>query len=222
MAASLTTVSSPLAQASAKASTGNTKKVLTQEDFLNLFVTQMRFQNPLEPMDNYQMASQMGQMTSVETLKSIGEAIGKMAAGQEAWSQFQSASLLGKKVEYEGKAFTLEEGTASEIYYQPAAPGKALFEVFDAGGRRVWKSEAALADTGKQRFAWDGRNLQGAQLPDGEYFLQVTAADAGGNPVSVATRGVGTVTGLSLENGASFLQVGKNRISLNEVTAILA
>jgi flagellar basal-body rod modification protein FlgD len=222
MAISLAKVTSALSPSSSPAATGKSKTVLTQEDFLNLFVTQMRYQNPLEPMDNYQMASQMGQMTSVETLKSIYEAVEKLSASQTSWSNFQASGLIGKKVEYQGNAVSLGQGIVSEAYYQLASPGKALLQVYDAGGKLVWETEAGYKDANKQKFEWNGKNLQGAQLPDGAYRFQVSAVDAKGSPISVTTRGVGTVSGVSWENGTSLLQVGNNKVSMSDITAILA
>jgi flagellar basal-body rod modification protein FlgD len=222
MATSLTNVSSALTQNSSTAASGKRKTVLSQEDFLNLFVTQMRYQNPLEPMDNFQMATQMAQMTSTESLKSIYEAVEKLAANQTSWSNFQASGLIGKKVEYQGNGLTLEQGTVSEAYYQLASPGKALLQVYDGTGNLVWKSEAGFKDAAKQKFEWNGRNQQGVQLPDGPYFLQVSAVDEKGSAISATTRCVGTVNGVSLENGTSSLQVGRNRVSMNEITAILA
>ena len=119
-------------------------------------------------------------------------------------------------------AITLEQGAVSEAYYQLASPGKALLQVYDGTGNLVWKSEAGFKDGTKQKFEWNGRNQQGVQLPDGPYFFQVSAVDGKGSAISVTTRGVGTVSGVSLENGTSSLQVGKNKISLSEITAILA
>jgi len=222
MATSLTNVSFTVTQNSTTAASGNTKKVLSQEDFLNLFVTQMRFQNPLEPMDNFQMATQMAQMTSVESLNNIYGAVEKLAASQTSWTNFQASGLIGKKVEYQGNAINLEQGTASEAYYQLASPGKVLLQVYDSAGNLVWKSEAGIKDTTKQKFEWNGRNQQGIQVPDGSYLFKVSAVDGNGSSVSVITRSVGTVSGVSLENGSSALQIGKNKIPLSEITAILA
>ena len=222
MATTLTNVTSALTQSSSAAASGKRKTVLSQEDFLNLFVTQMRNQNPLEPMDNFQMATQMAQMTSAESLKSIYEAVEKLAASQASWSNFQASALIGKKVEYQGNGITLDQGTVSQASYQLASPGKALLQVYDEAGNLVWNSVAGLKDGTKQKFEWNGRNQQGVQLPDGPYFLKVSAVDEKGSPISVTTRGVGAVNGVSLENGTSFLQVGRNKISMSEITAILA
>lgn len=222
MATSLPQVNSALAQSSTTAASEKKKTVLSQEDFLNLFVTQMRYQNPLEPMDNFQMATQMAQMTSVESLKSIYGAVEKLAANQASWNNFQASGLIGKKVEYQGNAISLEQGTVSEAYYQLASPGKTLLQVYDSAGNLVWKSEGGLKDGNKQKFEWGGRNQQGIQVPDGSYRFQVSAVDEKGNPISVTTRSVGVVNAISLEKGTSFLQIGRNKIALNEITAIRA
>jgi flagellar basal-body rod modification protein FlgD len=198
------------------------KTALTQEDFLNLFVTQMRYQNPLEPMDNYQMASQMGQMSSVESLKKVSESLDQLVASQTSGNNFQASGLIGKKVEYQGNTLTLNQGTTSEAYYQLANPGKALIQVYNAAGNLVWQSEAGSKDATKQKFEWNGRNQNGVSLPDGTYWFQVVAVDGGGKSIPVTTGCAGTVNGVYLENGTSSIQVGQNKVSLSKITAILA
>ena len=182
----------------------------------------MRYQNPLEPMDNYQMASQMAQMSSVDGLKNISQAIDQLATNQASANNFQASGLIGKKVEYQGNTLTLNQGTASDAYYQLASPGKVFTQVYDSAGNLVWRSEAGSKDTTKQKFEWSGRNQNGTLLPDGSYSFQVVAVDGKGNSIQVTTGCAGTVSGISLENGTSSIQVGQNKISLSKITAILA
>jgi flagellar basal-body rod modification protein FlgD len=221
-ASSLTSSNTISGSAAAAATTEKRKTTLTQEDFLNLLVTQMKYQNPLEPMDNYQMASQVAQLSSVESLKSISLSIDQLTTSQAAANNFQASGLIGKKVEYQGNTLSLSQGTASDAYYQLASPGKVLAQVYDSAGNLVWRAEAGFKDTAKQKFEWNGRNQNGTLLPDGPYLFQVGAVDGKGNSIPVTTGGAGTVSGISLENGTSSIQVGQNKISLNKVTAILA
>ena len=135
----------------------------------------MRYQNPLEPMDNYQMASQMGQMSSVESLKKVSESLDQLVASQTSGNNFQASALIGKKVEYQGNTLTPNQGTTSEAYYQLASPGKGLIQVYNAAGDLVWQSGTGSKDTTKQKFEWNGRNQNGIPLPDGTYSFQVVA-----------------------------------------------
>jgi len=173
-------------------------------------------------MDNYQMASQVAQLSSVESLKSISQSIDQLVTSQASANNFQASGLIGKKVEYQGNALSLSQGTTSEAYYQLASPGKVLAQVYDSAGNLVWRAEAGFQDTAKHKFEWNGRNQNGTLLPDGPYLFQVVAVDGKGNSIPVTTGGVGTVSGISLENGTSSIQVGQNKISLSKVTAILA
>jgi flagellar basal-body rod modification protein FlgD len=182
----------------------------------------MKFQNPLEPMDNYQMASQVAQLSSVESLKSISQSIDQLSTSQASANNLQSSALIGKKVEYQGNTLSLTKGTTSEAYYQLSNPGKVLIQIYDGAGNLAWKSEVGFKDTSKQKFEWNGRNQNGTPLPDGTYLFQVVAMDRNGNSIPVTTGCAGLVDGISLENGNSTIQVGQNKISLSKVTAILA
>ena len=75
------------------------RDTLTQEDFLNLLITQMRNQNPLEPMDNNQMATQMVEFGSLDALNNMQKSLEDLTTYQASLGNLQVASLIGKKVE---------------------------------------------------------------------------------------------------------------------------
>jgi flagellar basal-body rod modification protein FlgD len=205
-------------------STNPTSKnnTLNQSDFLNIFVTQLKYQDPLQPMDNSQMASQMAQFSMVQSLNNMTESMKNMESSQAAVNNLQAASLVGKKVEVKGSALTLSQGTASEGSYQLDKPGKATIKIMDDKGSLVRVIESGVTDTQKQKFVWDGKNQQGATLPDGQYSFQVSAVDAQGAAIGVNTTMVGKVDGVSLDQGKAYLQIGSNKVLLSEIIAILA
>jgi len=205
-------------------STNPTSKnnTLNQADFLNIFVTQLKYQDPLQPMDNSQMASQMAQFSMVQSLNNMTESMKNMESSQAAVNNLQAASLVGKKVEVKGSALTLSQGTASEGSYQLDKPGKATIKIMDDKGSLVRVIESGVTDTQKQKFVWDGKNQQGATLPDGQYSFQVSAVDAQGAAIGVNTTMVGKVDGVSLDQGKAYLQIGSNKVPLSEIIAILA
>jgi len=75
------------------------KNTLTQEDFIHLLITQMRYQNPLEPMDNNQMATQMVEFGSLDALNNMQKSLEDLTTYQASLGNLQVASLIGKKVE---------------------------------------------------------------------------------------------------------------------------
>ena len=206
----------------ASTNTPSKKGALDQADFLKIFVTQLKFQDPLEPLDNYQMASQMAQFSMVESLNSLTASIGSMESSQAAANNLQAAALVGKKVEVQGSALSLSQGTASEGSYQLDKPGKATIKILDEKGSLVRVIESQVSDTQKHQLLWDGKNDQGILLPDGQYRFQVSAVDAQGTAIEVKTTMVGKVEGVTLDQGKAYLQIGSKKVLLSEIIAILA
>jgi len=207
-----------------QATNAQRRTTLTQEDFLNLFTKQLQFQDPLAPMDNYQMATQMAQFETVQALNDMSKSIQNLEADQAAASRLQTAGLIGKKVEAKGNSLFIDQDkkVVSEGSYQLAKPGKVYLQIFDANGNLVRFIEDGVKDTSKQKFIWDGKNQQGAQLPAGNYTFSVTAMDEENQPIQATTSKMGTVTGISIENGVTYLNLGPDKIVLHEVIAILA
>ncbi len=194
---------------------------LTQEDFINLLVTQMKNQNPLEPMDNYQMASQMAQMSTVESLNNIYKSVSQIASSQDTVANsLGTASLIGKTVEAQGNGLTLSQGTASGGTFQLAKAGNVLVQVYNSAGQLVWSQQSEVKDATSQKVAWQGKDQLGNSLPDGNYTFKVTAVDEKGTSINVTSRVSGTVTGIFFENGTPYIQVGSNRIAVKNITAI--
>ena len=198
------------------------KKELTQEDFLGLLLAQMRFQDPLNPMDNYQMAAQMAQMTTVEGINRLTQTMEVMSAYQASTAHLQVAGLIGKKVEAIGNLLFVNQGSASEGSYQLSRPGKVTIEVYDGRGNLVKTVEGGLKESTKQRFTWDGTNQVGERVPDGTYTFKVKAVDVKGDPIPVSSSMVGVVSGVSFENGITYINIGSQRITLSNIFAILS
>jgi flagellar basal-body rod modification protein FlgD len=196
------------------------KTTLTQADFLNLFTKQLQYQDPLAPMDNYQMATQMAQFEEVQALNDMTQLLQNLQAS----SSLQGVGLIGKKVEATGNTLSIDQDkkVVSEGSYQLAKPGKVYLQIFDANGNRVRLIDDGVKDTSKQTFTWDGKDQQGNQLPAGNYTFSVSAMDGNNQPIQVTTSRIATVTGISFENGVTYLNLGSGKITINDIIAILA
>jgi flagellar basal-body rod modification protein FlgD len=213
---STTTVAS-----NAAGTTAVQKKSLTQEDFLNLLTKQLQYQDPMSPMDNSQMASQMAQLNMVQAMDKMSQSVQNLESAQASVNSLQTVGLIGKKVEAKGNTLTVSNGGVSDGYYQLSKAAKVTIQVQDAQGNIVRVMDGGVKDTGKQKFIWDGKNQLGTALPDGCYTFQVSALDEKGQPLQVQTSKTGTVTGISFENGTTYLKLGADQITINDLTAIL-
>ena len=209
------------ATTNSQGTTGAKKNALTQDDFLKLFTTQLKYQNPLEPMDNFQMATQLAQFNSVDALVRMNETMTQLAANQNSMNNLQMAGLIGKKVKTQGNSLAIQQGAVGEGMYQLAKPGKVAVQILNAQGGLVRLIDAGAKDATLQKVEWDGKNQAGATLPDGVYTFKVLAVDAQGQSVSVATHQIGTVNGVSLDNGSVALQVSGGKVQFSDILSIL-
>jgi flagellar basal-body rod modification protein FlgD len=200
---------------------GRRKTSLDQQDFLNLFITQLKNQSPLNPMDHFQMASQIAQFNSLDTLNRIHQSIEVLNSFQSSMNSLQTAGLIGKKVERESQYLSVQGGRASEGCYQLSRPGKVKIEIYDEKGQLIRTLEEGFKDASRQTLTWDGKSQGGLIQPDGRYSFKVTAVDEKGQPVPVQISRIDTVTKVQFENGQIYLYLGHEKITLGDVKAIL-
>ena len=206
---------------SSQATAGTKKNTLTQEDFLKLFTTQMRYQNPLEPLDNFQMATQLAQFNTVDSLTRMNETLTQLMAAQNSMSNVQAAGLIGKKVMAQGNRLAIQQGAVSEGMYQLTRPANVVIQILNSQGSVVRQIDAGPRDTSRQTIGWNGKNQAGGARPDGLYTFRVIAVDSQGQLVPVTTYRIGTVEGVSLESGAVTLQVNGDKLAFSDILSIL-
>jgi flagellar basal-body rod modification protein FlgD len=206
---------------SSTAATAQRKTTLTQNDFMNLFVTQMKYQDPLQPLDNNQMATQMAQFNTVDALATMNNTLNQMMTNQASLNNLQASSLIGKKIEAKGNIISIQQGAVSGGAYQLAQPGNVIIQIFDSNGNLVRQTEPVYKDTSMQGIGWNGKNQKGMVLPDGAYAFKVLAADQKGQAVTATTYRVGTVDGVSFENGTAYFQMGGDKVNFSDILAIL-
>lgn len=198
------------------------KTSLNQEDFLNLFVTQLKNQNPFDPLDHYQMASQIAQFNSLDSLNRIHRSLENLSEYQASMNGLHAAGLIGKKVEVQRPVLSLNQGKVSEGYYQLSKPGQVKIAIYDGQGQLVRTLEEGMKDTSRQKVLWDGKSDAGLKQKDGRYFFQVIATDEKGQPIPVEFSIVDTITGIHFDQGIIYLDLGAERVTLQDVKAILS
>jgi flagellar basal-body rod modification protein FlgD len=214
------TVVTPTVNSSSTAASAQSITTLTQQDFMNLFVAQMQYQNPLDPMSDSDMATQLAQLNTVNALTTMNNTLNEMMTNQASQNNLQATSLIGKTIEATGNSLSIQNGVVSNGAYQLSQPGNVTIQISDSSGNLVRQINAGSQDTSMQSIGWDGKNQQGVTLPDGTYTFQVSATDQSGNAVSATTYLLGTVNGVSFQNGAAVYQVGGNNINFSDILAI--
>lgn len=194
---------------------------LGKDDFLKLMTTQLRHQDPTNPLKNEQMAAQLAQFSSLEQMLNMNQNIEKLAAAQKPTEQMIAASMIGKKVTTANTHIMLEKNGKPDLKFNmPQDCAEAKLIVMNAKGEPVREMDLGEITQGPQSIRWDGKNNKNQDQPVGDYTFAVQAADKDGKSIEVKMDSAGVVTGVAIEGGKSYLVVDGNKVPLSSVGRI--
>ncbi len=204
-----TTSATTGATGSSVAATSEAKLKDDLNKFLNLLVTQLKHQDPLDPMDATEFTSQLVQFASVEQQIHQNANLEKLIGLQQSSQISSLVNYIGMNVEAAGQKMPLEAGSAKFTYTLPSNVANSNLNIVNDKGVSVYSADTAIA-AGKHGFIWDGRDKNGILQPDGDYTVVVSAQDRDGKILPVDYTVFGRVTGATAENGDVSLFMGKN------------
>lgn len=195
----------------------------TEDRFLKLLVAQMRNQDPLNPMDNAQVTTQMAQISTVRGIETLNNSMASMVSGVNKGSMLDALGLIGRNVLAAGNTFTRQSGTDGATrggFVLPAAADQVQVQIVDAAGQPVFTRSYGTTVAGTHQFAWDGTTAQGTAAPAGNYMIRV-AASAGGKNLPVTTLAPSAVLGVSSGADGVVLELsGQRTLTTDSIKAI--
>jgi len=208
------------ASVSAAGKTDNAE--MGKEDFLHLLTTQLANQDPLNPMDNTQFASQLAEFSGLEQLINIGKGMEQLALAQAVNNGTDMVGFIGKEVVFQGNSFSYGGEGGEDLTIDLAAPAsKVTVSVYDDEGTLVSTFEAGPMEEGVGEVRWDGTDLNGQPVEAGDYTFEVSAEDADGGWVEARARRSGVVTGVTYESGYPELVVGGRKVAVGDIVEVI-
>jgi flagellar basal-body rod modification protein FlgD len=196
-------------------------KELGQDAFLQLLVTQLRNQDPLNPMDSTQFTSQLAQFASLEQLTNANKSLQNVLVAQVANTNLAATSLVGKTIKAAGDTINVKEGKVSPITYTlPQDASSVVLQAYDANGALVKTINKGAQAAGDQQAIWDGTDDQGRKVPDGTYTVKAVATGSQGESIGVTLYQTGTVTGVKYESGVAYLLLGEQKVQMGQVLQV--
>jgi flagellar basal-body rod modification protein FlgD len=168
-----------------------------QDRFLTLLVTQLRNQDPLSPMDNSQITTQLSQISTVSGIDKLNDTMAGLSAALATSQSMSSASMIGRQVVAPGSTLTLADKRAAGALELAEPADKVTVSILGPAGDVVRRLELGPSQAGLQAFTWDGTAQDSRPAKDGAYTFKVEAQRAG-KAVGAATHIVGTVTGIGV------------------------
>jgi flagellar basal-body rod modification protein FlgD len=216
-----TLASSAASASTSSASTAKNTAAESQDRFLKLLVTQMKNQDPLNPMDNAQVTSQMAQLSTVSGIDKLNATLQALSSSMVASQSMQAASMIGHVVMVPGKGMDLVngKGMAAVDLTQPADSVSVV--ITDNAGNVVRNMQLGSQSKGSVPFQWDGLSDAGQQLADGSYNFSATS-QLGGVKSTASTMSYGLVNSvLQGTQGATLNVAGIGEVSMASIRQIL-
>jgi len=203
---------------------GKAEDELGKAEFLNLLVTQLKNQDPLNPSDPTEFTAQLAQYSSLEQLQNINSNMAALESMQSGFDRLSALSLIGKSVVADSDTFQFE-GAAVELGYRFA--GEVAGQVAQA--RVVVKNEAGLVvdemqvnspAEGEHFLPWTGSDGDGGQLPPGQYHIEVIGSLEDGTEVRGESLVGSRVTGVDFLNSENTLLTSNGRILISDISRV--
>lgn len=202
-----------------------------RDSFMTLLITQLQNQDPLNPMENAEMTSQLAQINTVSGIEELNTTLSSITQQMDANQALQASGLIGQGVMVPGKNVLLELDDAGNAFTTPfgvelSEPAENVEAViYSAGGVVVRRYDLGSVGAGVQSFEWDGKNDQGVVADSGRYTVQIGATDAEGDAIETTPLNYAVVNRVTPNEGGDSIRLDLGaiygQVSLSKIKQIL-
>lgn len=208
------------------ASQAKGKSTLGKDDFMKLMISQLKYQDPLNPMEGTEFSAQLAQFSSLEQLSNMSDALDKSIEANYMLTQSvnntMTAALIGKEAKLSGGAisFTGQEDV-NLGYTLPSEAKDITINIYDTNGKLVKTFENEENSSGDHKLSWDFTDNNGKKLPNGNYTFEVKAKSLSGEDITANIYKWGLISSVKFTEQGTKLLVGSTEYSLSDVLEIL-
>jgi flagellar basal-body rod modification protein FlgD len=219
----MTVSSATSAAASSAASTSSSSSAsmgMSSTDFLNLLVSELQNQDPLNATSTTDFINQLTSYANFTEQQSTNASMTSLAGSFSSLVTLNSVNYIGHTVEAKTGTAQLSNGSATFGYSLSSAASNVAISIQDSSGNTVWTG-TGTGNAGSNSFTWNGQSSDGTQLKDGgQYTIQVTATDAAGNSLLNYTTMTGVVTGIDASGSTPSLLVNGVPVSAANIIGV--
>ena len=204
--------------------TGGTQS-LGKDDFLELLVTKLQYQDPLNPMDDEDFVAQLAQFSSLEQMSNIADGI--ETSNQWDFLQMQSlnnvlaSGLIGKEVKADFSGVYLDDSNEPSIGFElPEFAEDLKIEIYNDEEILVRTITKKDLEDGSHKITWDGKDTKGNRADEGYYTIKVTATAPDGDDIEPELSLIGVVSKVVYRDGAAYLTVNGTEVAMGDISSI--
>lgn len=196
------------------------KSILGKDDFLQLLLVQLQYQDPTEPVDSATILTQTSQLAGIEAAENTNKALEDLALSLGTSNQFSTISAIGKTADIGSNAITYSEGETSsfEVYF-PESIEQGTVQVLDSSGGVIKSLDVGTNPSGVYKFDWDGSDDAGNQAAAGIYYVTASYTDQNGNAQETRL-GAYPIESVRFDDGKTLVKVGSNYVPLTSIKEV--
>ena len=207
---------------SSTSTVSNSSSVLGKDDFFKMLMAQLKNQDPLNPTDGTQFASQLAQFSSLEQLSNLNASVNNSINANYLLTQSinntLSSTLIGKEVKLNGS--TLQNNGQGSIdfgYNLPSDASKVTVKIYNSNGTLV----KTINDAGDNKLSWDFTDNDGNNLSQGNYTVKVSAVNDAGAEITPGLFQFGTIDAVRFTDQGTKLVIGGAEYQLSDILEII-
>lgn len=197
----------------------STKSSLSNDDFLQLLLTELEHQDPTSPMDSDKILTQTAQLASLEASQNTTDALTKLSDQLSSNTSFSATGVIGKMASLGTSAISLSSGKSDFEIYFPTEATDGTLTIKNSDGTTVKTIDIGDSISGKSgviAFSWDGVDNDGNQLDDGTYSATVSYTDTNGDLKSTQV-GTYPVESVRYVDGSAYVKLGSSYYAISDV-----
>jgi len=221
-------VTSTAAASTATNSTTSTQGngALDKNAFLQLLIQQLKYQDPLNPMDGTEYSAQLAQFSSLEQLQNINSSLNSSIDANYLLAQSvnnsMSATLIGKDAKIGSNTISNVGQESATIGYELPVDAKNVEVVIKNGaGVKVKTFDNLDTKQGDYKLDWDFTDDNGGKISTGDYTVEINAKSVDGENITPTQYLVGTIDGVKFGNSGTSLVINGQEYSISDIFEIL-
>ena len=196
------------------------KTSLSNDDFMQLLLVELQYQDPTEPTDTEKILTQTSQLATLESTDKTNQALEDLASSLAASNDFSTISAIGKTADLGSNAIALEDGGSStfEMYF-PNDIEQGTVEIEDQNGNVVKTLDVGTNPSGVYQFTWDGTDQSGAAAEEGIYSVSASYTDSS-NQAQTTRVGTYPIESVRFDQGKTLVKVGSSYVPLENIKEV--